>query len=240
MEEKEILALAKQFFRDRIIESHKSNTLKLKDSSHFQINPFVVSYLGAFLEGEITPTSIAKALVYPRALGTSINTTFGTQMQNFIGTLKDSFGSMVSGFDVEYLDQTSGVKKYCQLKAGPNTINRDDVKSIHDHFLSALRLAKTNGLKVSKDDLVIGLLWGEEHQLSGHYKRLRDYHGYNILCGEEFWHKLTGVKDFYFQLIDVFNSIALEESFSSELEKIIEELSSSKEVIKIYERLSRT
>lgn len=54
--------------------------------------------------------------------------------------LKNSFGSMVSGIDIEFEDALDGRHKYCQVKLGPNTINKDDVVTIHNHFKDARNL----------------------------------------------------------------------------------------------------
>ena len=57
-------------------------------------------------------------------------------MQGFISAIQNAVGSTTSGMDIEFTDQTDGRKKYCQLKAGPNTINADDVETIAGHFQS--------------------------------------------------------------------------------------------------------
>ncbi len=51
--------------------NHIKNTQKLEKPSEFNINPFLVC-LENFLCGDAKPESIAKALIYPRVLGTSI------------------------------------------------------------------------------------------------------------------------------------------------------------------------
>jgi hypothetical protein len=157
--------------------------------------------LAAFLTGALSPESVAKALLYPRVLGTSITTSFGTNMQKFISdVLKSSFGSMVRGIDIEFVDALDGRKKYCQVKLGPNTINRDDVETIHRHFKDARNLGRTNNVKVAHGDLVVAILYGEPGQESGHYKRLRDELDYPLFIGQEFWHRLTGDPNFYAEL----------------------------------------
>ena len=72
----EILAKAKDFFKNNIVENHIKNTKKLKKVKEFIINPFLVNYLANFAFGNTSKENIAKALVYPRILGTSINTSF--------------------------------------------------------------------------------------------------------------------------------------------------------------------
>ena len=90
-QKKSIFNSGKQYFRQIIIPNHLKGlqTLKLKD---FKINPFLVNYLAAFLCGNTEPESLAKALVYPRILGTSINTSFGQNIQIFISQLAEVAG----------------------------------------------------------------------------------------------------------------------------------------------------
>ena len=76
-EKQEILAKAKMFFKKRIIDKHIVNTKKCEDLSKFNVNPFLHKYLAQYAFGDSSPQSMAKALIYPRILGTSINTSFG-------------------------------------------------------------------------------------------------------------------------------------------------------------------
>ena len=158
-EKREILAKAKDFFREKIVDNHKRNTEKLGKLSAFQPNPFLEKYLANFAFGNCDASSIAKALVYPRVLGTSINTTFGTQMQAFCKDVLSGFASTTPGIDIEFVDQLDGRRKYCQIKAGPNTINNDDITTIKNHFESIRRIARTNGLREFNADIdcIVGI-----------------------------------------------------------------------------------
>lgn len=227
-----IITQATEWFRTVIIPNHLRNTQKLVSAKEFDINPFLVTYLATFFEGQLTPEAIARALLYPRVLGTSITTSFGTNMQSFIcNVLKDSFGSMVPGIDIEFVDAIDGRKKYCQAKLGPNTINRDDVKTIHDHFKDARNLGKTNNLKVAVDDMVIAIMYGNPGQENGHYKRLSSEHGYPLLIGADFWHRLTGDAHFYADLLDSLLRSIVDAAVASDvagvLEKTVAALSST-------------
>ncbi len=91
-EKKDILRKFKNWFKRTLIESHKKNTEKLTDITEFNINPFLLFYLSSYLEGNTSPTSLAKVLVYPRVLGTSITTSFGTHMQSFITAVLGAYG----------------------------------------------------------------------------------------------------------------------------------------------------
>lgn len=61
-QKKAIIVSGKNYFRTSIIPNHIKNLkkLRLKD---FDINPFLINYLSAFLCGDTTPKSMAKALV---------------------------------------------------------------------------------------------------------------------------------------------------------------------------------
>ncbi|MGV3223335.1 PmeII family type II restriction endonuclease [Staphylococcus hyicus] len=218
----EIILKAKEFFRSTIAENHRKNTKKLSNKDEFKINPFLIKYISNFLTGNDDPKSIAKALIYPRVLGTSINTSFGQNLQKFTNIALDGFGSTTSGIDIEFIDKLDGRKKYCQIKAGPNTINHDDVTTIANHFRAVINLGKTNGVPIANMDCVVGVLYGEDEELSQFYKRLNE--DYTVLCGKEFWHHLTGDNEFYEKITDAIGEIANEFDGTELLEHTINEL----------------
>jgi hypothetical protein len=209
-EKARILQKAKTFFRDEICVNHRENTKKASDLDAYNVNPFLFRYLANFGFGDSSAESIARALVYPRVFGTSINTTFGTKMQFFCNSVLDGLASVVSGIDIEFIDSVDGRRKYCQCKVGPNTINRDDVASIIGHFNNIKGLARTNqnlGINPSID-CIVGVLYGEPHQLSTHYVRINAE--YPVICGKDFWHHLTGDETFYSDLAQAFGEVAEE------------------------------
>jgi len=226
----EILEKAKDWFKETIVKNHIKNTHKLKNPKSFNINPFLAVYLANFLTGNSDPKSIAKALVYPRALGTSITGSFGTNIQGFTNNVLSGYGSTTSGIDIEFTDHTDGHKKFCQLKLGPNTINKDDVETIAGHFKNVINLARTNHKRIAMDDLVVGVIYGDAKQLSSHYRRITSQYHYPVIVGKDFWHRLTGDADFYKDLLDAIASVAVEADFSSELEEVIAALAESNEV----------
>ena len=233
-ERKRILEQVKEWFRAVIVPNHLKNTQKLESASEFDINPFLTPYLAAYLTGELAPESVAKALLYPRVLGTSITTSFGMNMQTFISdVLKNSFGSMVSGIDIEFEDALDGRHKYCQVKLGPNTINNDDVITIHNHFKGARNLGRTNNAKVAHGDLVVAIVYGELGQESGHYKRLRDEYDHPLFIGQEFWHRLTGDENFYIELRKAIAEVAIEARGATLLDETMRQLASTPEIRKL-------
>lgn len=237
-EKNEILKKAKSWFSESIAEKHIKNTLKLSDISQFNINPFLLTYLSNFLEGNHNPRSIAKALIYPRVLGTSINTSFGTNIQKFTSTVLSSYGSTTSGIDIEFIDMIDGEKKYCQLKSGPDTINKDDVETIAGHFKDVINLSRTNGIKLGFDNLIVGVIYGEKENLNGHYKRISSQYHYDIVIGSDFWHRLTGDSEFYTDLIKAISEVAINADFKNDLERVIVELSQSEYIQTLTKELN--
>ena len=219
----EIIQKWKIFFREEIAENHRKNTLKLEHLKEFNLNPFLDNYKANFLLGDSSPISKATALVYARSLGTSINTTFGTNLQKFCSFILSGYASTTSGIDIEFNDFTDGRKKYCQIKAGPNTINKDDVKTITDHFQGVKYLARTNNLSIGLNDLVVGVFYGEEKDLSGHYKTIKK--NFPVIIGKDFWHRLTGDANFYNELTAAIDEVASEYDGRELLKSVIEKLS---------------
>lgn len=223
-EKLELMDKFKEWFRHVLSEAHKRNTEKLQDPKEFQINPFIIYYLANYLEGNSDPKTLAKVLVYPRALGTSITTSFGA-LQRFIS--KDwfkAYGSAIPGIDIEFVDQIDGRRKYCQLKSGPNALNKDDIKTYVDHFKAIKNLARTNSLNLEYGDLVFALTYGERSEINAFIKGLEDQH-VRTLVGKEFWYALTGDIDFYKSLIKAAGEVAKEFNMKSLVESVIDKLS---------------
>lgn len=221
-EKQEILSAAKQFFRKRIAPKHNKNTKKLMNISEFNVNPFLNKYLARFAFGNSSPESMAKVLIYPRVLGTSITTSFGTNMQYFCNDVLSSFASTTSGIDIEFIDAVDGQRKYCQVKAGPNTINRGDVPEIKGYFRGLINLGRTNGIRIASSDCVVGVLYGEPDELNSHYKKIGE--DYPVIVGKDFWYRLTGDQTFYDDLISAFAEVADEMDSSELLQRTIDSL----------------
>lgn len=223
MNDKElILEKAKVFFREHIAKNHIENTVKLNSLDKFNINPFTHKYLAQFGFGDSSPESMAKAIVYPRVFGTSISTTFGNQLQYFCNEVLSSFASTTSGIDIEFIDCFDGRRKYCQIKSGPTTINKDDVDTIKSHFKSVKALARTNHLDLRLTDCVVGVFYGTKQSLSQNYMKINE--DYPVYVGKEFWHRLSGDEDMYTDLINAFAEVAEEMDSANLLNDIISRL----------------
>lgn len=205
-----IIESGKEYFRTILIPNHLRNLQKLK-LDEFNINPFTINYLAAFLCGNTEPESLAKALVYPRILGTSLNTSFGQNIQVFISRLAELTGSAsgIDGIDIEFVDALDGRKKYCQCKAGPQTINKDDIATILGHFKHLTGKAGLDRLPIQLDDLIVGVLYGEHENLSANYKTIESH--YPVYCGAEFWERITGDAQFYYRLAKAFGEVVEED-----------------------------
>lgn len=227
MKEEDLLKIIKIYFKNKIFDPHRANVLKKHSKlKYYNINPIVVKYLSKVLEGNYTPIGIAKALFYPRVLGTSINTSFGTRIQSMFVELNLAEGSLIKGMDIEFVDKVDGRKKWCQLKSGPNTINSEDVNPLLKKFANLANLARTNSMQFNNNDLVVGVLYGEEKQLSKHYQKIDQT--YPVIIGKEFWYRITGFPDFYNKLVSELDTLIL----SLETEDFFEEgyLALSKEI----------
>jgi hypothetical protein len=220
-----ILAETQSWFREKIVDAHKSNILGLSSASAFDINPFLAPYVSVALTGTISAEGIARGLVFGRALVTSLNTSFGTQFQNFLPTLmKTVLGSATTGIDIEFDDCVDGQHKWAQIKAGPNTINNGDVGGIHEEFQRIKRKARKDGLALTDHQLVIGIFYGQESDINGSYKKLRDDHNYPILTGNDLWEHITGEKDLQDQFIEACGKAAQSAEVRELLEVVIAQL----------------
>ncbi|MHA3789578.1 PmeII family type II restriction endonuclease [Flavobacterium hauense] len=233
MTEKELLSTIVEYFRENIFEQHMKASLKIHSKlKSYNINPIVVKYLSKVLDDKYSPMGVAKALYYPRVLGTSINTSFGTRIQMMFVLLNIAEGSLIPGMDIEFFDKVDGRKKWCQLKSGPNTINSEDVKPLIKKFTDTINLARTNSAfkGISNSDFIVGVLYGEADQLSMHYKAIDNIHP--VYIGENFWYRVTGFPDFYNKLVlalhETISNLDANDFFNQGLFQLAEEIKDSK------------
>ena len=202
MTEKQLTEKIVEYFETYIFKNHIEASLKKNSKlKSYKINPIVVKYLSKVIEGDYTAEGVAKALFYPRVLGTSINTSFGQRIQDMFVELNLANGSLIKGMDIEFLDKVDNRNKWCQLKSGPNTINSEDVKPLINKFTSTINLARTNkALKgINNTDFIVGVLYGEADELSSHYKTIDKTHP--VIIGKDLWHRITGFPNFYDGLV---------------------------------------
>ncbi|UZN42294.1 PmeII family type II restriction endonuclease [Lactobacillus sp. IBH004] len=210
-----------KFFLDFFAD--KAQKYEKREFNKFDPNPFTIQAAATGFSETIDAESMAKAIVYPFALGTSLSTSFGTKFQEFIVDKVQNNnirGSLITGMDIEYIDAIDGRQKYCQVKSGPNTINKDDIKTIEDHIIDIRNLANTNHMKVNTNDVVIGILYGNDKKMSNMYKRIKA-DGYTVLIGNDFWYHLTGSKKIYEDLIEKAQDAAKQANFMPSIKKLV-------------------
>lgn len=230
--EKRLLEEIVKYFEVYIFQNHlKASVTSNAKLKGYNINPIVVKYLSKLLENDYTPIGVAKALFYPRVLGTSINTSFGTRIQNMFVDLQIAEGSLIKGMDIEFIDRVDNRRKWCQLKSGSNTINSEDVKPLIRKFTDTVNLARTNKAfkNVNNTDFIVGVLYGEENELSMHYKLIDKTHP--VIIGREFWHRVTGFPNFYNGLVSnlhlLINNLETENVLNEGVKKLADEIEAS-------------
>lgn len=234
--EKELLIEIVEYFNVYIFENHINAALKVHSKlKSYNINPIVVKYLSKVLEGNYNAVGVAKALYYPRVLGTSINTSFGTRIQNMFVDLKIGEGSLIKGMDIEFIDKIDNRRKWCQLKSGPNTINSEDVKPLIKKFTDTINLARTNKAfqNINNTDFIVGVLYGELNELSMHYKVIDKTHP--VIIGKDFWHRITGFPSFYDGLVDSLQRLINNIDTQDLINKGVEELAKEIEISQLFD-----
>lgn len=97
--------------------------------------------------------------------------------------------------------------------------------TIVDKFSAIRNLARTNkATDLNFNDLIVGVAYGTENELSSHYRKIRDTHNFPVLVGKEFWHRLTGEEDFYSELVGAFTAAAKEIDVDGLLDRVAKEL----------------
>jgi hypothetical protein len=230
--ETELLNEIVRYFEVNIFENHINASLKKHSKiKNYNINPIVVKYLSKVLENNYSPEGVAKALFYPRVLGTSINTSFGTNIQKMFIKLNLAQGSAIKGIDIEFFDKIDGRKKWCQLKSGPNTINSEDVNPLIKKFTNTIKLARTNDalLGSNNNDFIVGVLYGEQSELSMNYRKIDEIHP--VIIGRDFWHRITGFPNFYDGLVtalhEIINNLDTKEYITKGCVELAEEIRNS-------------
>lgn len=230
--QEELIKEIVEYFKVYIFENHITASINTHSKiKSYNINPIVVKYLSKVLENDYTAIGVAKALFYPRVLGTSINTSFGTRIQNMFVDLKIAEGSLIKGMDIEFMDRIDNRRKWCQLKSGPNTINSEDVKPLIKKFTDTINLARTNKAfkNINNTDFIVGVLYGEQNELSMHYRVIDQTHP--IVIGKDFWHRVTGFPDFYDGLVQnlqlLIENIDTQDLINLGVEKLAREIETS-------------
>ncbi len=213
----------KQFFKEEFAETIKEKLKTGHSIDDLSVNPLILIALSSGVFGSPTSANMAKALLYPRVFGTSINTSFGEKMQRLCIRYLGAKASGVAGMDIEFFDLIDKKPVLMQLKAGPNTINSKDVKPILQEMAQAYRLLRQNGIGKSMPIFAIGVTYGTTEELNGNYKKILSSSVMGqlftpIFVGQDFWYRLTGDKNFYSEMVRLFFELFDQEDYSELLQ----------------------
>ncbi len=209
------------------LRSKLSSGFSLDD---FNIQPFILVAVSSGVFGEASAINMSRALIYPRILGTTVNTRFGDKMQKLCVDYLDVEGSGVPGMDFQYTDKKDSKRVYMQLKSGPNTLNADDVNPMIEKMRDAYRLLLQNRVQRKRMPLfAVGVVYGSSDELSGHYRKISNSSIYGqlkvpIYVGKDLWYRITGDENFYFSLVNLFVDVFEEEDYSNDLDRCIKSL----------------
>jgi hypothetical protein len=251
------------WYAEVVIKRQVDNVRKAGKIEVHTFNPFLAPLTYAFFtdrdalinepsaseSANMIAHGIAKALVYQKVAGTSMSTSFGTNIQKFIATQLEKRGlggaTLVSGMDIEFIANKGTPEertKYMQIKAGPQTINYDDVETIKNHFNDARNLARTNDKKVQAEDFMVGVIYGERDELSGNYRKIENETSHRILIGRELWTTLFGDENLYDALIAAASKCTTErasaENLHNESSKAVSSMAASKKIQSIARKMT--
>lgn len=210
----------------------KRRSLKLKELSHLKnhdLNPLLDIHKAIYAYGSDSDVNLAKALIIPSIIGTGLNTSFGNIIQkNYLLEFNNVTASYIKGLDIEFTSAIDNQHIYCQLKAGVNTINADDVNPILQKFTKAIHLIKTNGGgAIPNERFIVGVFSGEYEDRNGNYKKIEKNSNHPVLVGKSFWQAVTGDPTFYEDLYMVLQNYQRKHSYNkTELDTAVNTLAS--------------
>ena len=155
------------------IAKARHKALKKLSIKNLNFNPFLLKILNLN-----RPKKIAEFMINER-LERSVVTSFGSRIQK-IAKLVGGKGTGVEGGDI--FIERENKRYYIQMKAGPNTPNKDLVKMINQLLLSATR---RNAGSIA----ILGMTYGTKEKVSDIIKR---YSQIDWKIGKEFWNFIGG------------------------------------------------
>lgn len=91
-----------------------------------------------------------------------------------------------------------------------------------DGFRKSRNIAMKNHNDVQPEDFVLCLLYGDKEHWNGNIKLLHKIHP--VYSGEDFWHRLTGDKDFMVKLLTAVEEVVEELEPKKNLQETIDKL----------------
>jgi len=169
-------------FHDKLLRG--LSTLKLKQLLKRK-NPYLFRAKAVHVASELV-TQILNA-----HLSSNEETIFGDFLEALaIHICAEAFGgrkSTTEGIDLEF--ERGNVRYIVSIKSGPNWGNSQQIKRMKANFAQAKKIAGKSRLEA-----VNGCCYGKEAQTNKgtHFK----------YCGQDFWEHISGVDDFYQQIVE--------------------------------------
>lgn len=180
----------KEKIKTELLEIAKSRHKALKkiNIDRLNLNPFLLRILNLD-----SPRKIAEFMINER-IERSVVTSYGNRIQK-IAKLIGGKGTGVEGGDI--FIEKDGRRYYIQMKAGPNTPNKDLVNMINSLLRSATR-------RNSGSIALLGMTYGKKDNVSSIIRR---YSQIDWKIGREFWEFIgeQGISEEIYKLIDEIN-----------------------------------
>jgi len=208
MEESVLKEIGKQLAE---VVKKRDTTLNETSLANLDLNPFLLRALG--LE---TPEEIADFVLTQR-VERSIVTSFGQRIQKIAKMLAER-GTGVEGADI--CKEKDGRRYYIQIKAGPQTVNKDITNEINRLLGSATR--RNQG-----SIALIGMTYGTRNRVSD---ILQKYSQVDWLIGREFWEFISDDEECAKKIFDAAAEVARQPgggvSYRKHFEEKVRELAS--------------
>lgn len=189
----------------KMLNPNWSQTSEMERLIHCRVYPYM------FYDFGVSPHSLAKALVYPKALQVAFQE-YGFDC--FIGFLykMSKITSRVtynnySGLD--FVDAIDGRKKHCYYCCSTE-LTKERLDSMLSYLRRTYDKKKRDDPSFEMDDMVVGVLLGERNDLSPYYRTLETT--WPVYCGAEFWEHFIGDKHFYSRLFNAFVEVVEQEN----------------------------
>jgi hypothetical protein len=198
----------------RCLALKRIEALQEVDSTKIHLNPYLLRLLSLNSVQEIAE------FVVSQRLERSVVTSYGSRIQSIAKILADEGGTGVEGADI--CKVKNGRRHYFQIKAGPNTPNKDITKMINTLMAGATR--RNHGSVA-----LLGMTYGNRESVSSIIQR---YSQIDWLIGKEFWAFIGDSPSSAHQIFDLVTEVVTsirapeEESYSSLYRKKVDEVAS--------------
>ena len=187
------VASAIAFLESNAFPRHVKN-LKSLSPNDLVLNHFSASYAAGTIGGvPLTANSLARALVIPRALGSSLSTIVSRQLRFFCGELPGVEVVGKHANQVNYTDRVDDTNRIGIFAGGPSNLNSPGRKTLEGKLT---RLHAQIGRSAPAP--VVCVTHGEISNLNSSFKKLDPK--YAVFVGGDFWHRVTGDPNFYREL----------------------------------------